>query len=207
MANLAVFASGGGTNFEALAKALAPTRHRLVCLIVDREDAFALKRAQKLDIPSYIVSYRGKSRLQAEEEALAILVSHEADYLALAGFMRLLSPRLIDAFPSRIINIHPALLPKYPGTHGIEESYRSGDRKLGISIHYVDYGLDSGPLILQRSFTRSGTESIDEIESRIHELEHHWYPKVMRDILDAYDTRFPFAVQAALREKHKGDLS
>jgi phosphoribosylglycinamide formyltransferase-1 len=188
VANLAVFASGSGTNFEALAKALAATRHGLVCLIVDKKDAFALRRAERLGIPAYIVSYKGKSREDAEEEMLAILCAHGADYIALAGFMRLLGPRLIDAYPSRIVNIHPALLPKYPGTHGIEESYRSGDRELGITIHYVDYGLDSGPPIRQQSFTRGGAESIEEIESRIHELEHHWYPRVMIDILDAHDS-------------------
>jgi phosphoribosylglycinamide formyltransferase-1 len=185
VANLAVFASGNGTNFEAIAQALAPTRHSLVCLIVDKKDAFALKRAEKLGVPSHIVSYRGKSRDAAETEILEILAARKAGYIALAGFMRLLGPRLIDAYPSRIINIHPTLLPKYPGARGIEESYRSGDRELGITIHYVDYGLDSGPVIRQQSFTRNGAESIGEIESRIHALEHRWYPEVMIDILDA----------------------
>jgi phosphoribosylglycinamide formyltransferase-1 len=206
VANLAVFASGNGTNFEALAGALAPTRHALVCLVVDRKDAFALRRAEKLGVPSYVVSYKGKRREDAEEEMLAILASRGADYIALAGFMRLLSPRLIDAYPSRIVNIHPALLPKYPGTQGIEESYRSGDRELGITIHYVDYGLDSGPPIRQQSFTRSGAETIDEIESRIHELEHHWYPRVMIEILDAHDSGFPCGVHPRRVETEKGDV-
>jgi phosphoribosylglycinamide formyltransferase-1 len=206
VANLAVFASGSGTNFEALAKALAATRHKLVCLIVDKKDAFALRRAERLGIPAYIVSYKGKSREEAEEEMLAILTARGADYIALAGFMRLLSPRLIDAYPSRIINIHPALLPKYPGAHAIEESYRSGDRELGITIHYVDYGLDSGPPIRRQSFTRGGAESIDEIESRIHELEHHWYPRVMIDILDAHGTDFPHGVHPRRVKIEKGDV-
>ncbi|MDR1316372.1 MAG: phosphoribosylglycinamide formyltransferase [Spirochaetales bacterium] len=184
MANLAVFASGNGTNFEAIAKALAHTRHRIVCLIADKKDAFALVRAEKLGIPSHIVSYKDRTREDAEGEMLAVLAPLHIDYIALAGFMRLLGRRLIDAYPSRIINIHPALLPKYPGTRGIEESYHSGDRELGITIHYVDYGLDSGPVILQRSFTRGAGESVGEIERRIHELEHIWYPRVMIDILD-----------------------
>jgi phosphoribosylglycinamide formyltransferase-1 len=185
VAKLAVFASGSGTNFQAIAEAAAPTRHSIACLVTDKKDAYALRRAEKLGIPSHIISYKGKSREQAEEEILAVLAPHKIDYIALAGFMRLLTPRLIDAYPSRIINIHPALLPKYPGTHGIRESYESGDRQLGITIHYVDYGLDSGPVILQQSFTRNGTESIAEIETRIHNLEHIWYPKVMLDLMDA----------------------
>ncbi|MDR1179800.1 MAG: phosphoribosylglycinamide formyltransferase [Spirochaetales bacterium] len=191
MANLAVFASGNGTNFEAIARAVAATRHRLVCLIADKKDAFALKRAEKLGVPSHIVSYKNRTREDAEGEMLAVLASLKTDYIALAGFMRLLGPRLIDAYPSRIINIHPALLPKYPGTNGIEESYRSGDRELGITIHYVDYGLDSGPVIMQRSFTRGSGEPLGEIERRIHELEHIWYPRVMIDILDTHGGDVP----------------
>jgi phosphoribosylglycinamide formyltransferase-1 len=98
--------------------------------------------------------------------------------------MRLLTPRLIDAYASRIINIHPSLLPKYPGAHGIADSYASGDRELGITIHRVDYGLDSGPIILQQSFIR-GAESLEEAEAHIHELEHLHYPQVMIRLLDA----------------------
>jgi phosphoribosylglycinamide formyltransferase-1 len=185
VANLAVLASGGGTNFQAIAEALACTRHSLACLVTDKKNAYALARAEKLGIPSRVVSYGGKSRRQAEEEILAALAPYRIDYIALAGFMRLLTPFFVDAYPSRIINIHPALLPKYPGAHGIRESYESGDRHLGITIHYVDYGLDSGPVILQQSFIRNGAESIDEIEACIHRLEHTWYPKVVIDLLDA----------------------
>jgi phosphoribosylglycinamide formyltransferase-1 len=182
---MAVFASGSGSNFEALAEKIRPSRHKIACLIADKKNAFALTRAERLGIPARFVSYAGKSREAAEEEILRILRPCAIDYIALAGFMRLLSPRLIDAYPSRIINIHPALLPKYPGSQGIEDSYHSGDRELGITIHYVDYGLDSGPIILQESFTRSGKESIEEIRRRIHELEHKNYPTVMAGLLDA----------------------
>ena len=185
VANLAVFASGSGTNFQALAEALRATSHRTACLITDKKNAFALQRAETLGIPSHYVSYAGRGREEAEEEIISLLESYKIAYIALAGFMRLLTPRLIDAYPSRIINIHPALLPKYPGAHGIADSYASGDRELGITIHYVDYGLDSGPVILQKSFIRGGAESLAEIEARIHELEHLWYPRVITALLDA----------------------
>jgi phosphoribosylglycinamide formyltransferase-1 len=185
VAKLAVFASGSGSNFEALAEALLPGPHKIACLISDRKNAFVLTRAERLGIPAHVVSYAGRSREAAEEDILRVLAPYAVTYIALAGFMRLLTPRLIDAYPSRIINIHPALLPAHPGTSGIEDSYRSGDRELGITIHYVDYGLDSGPIILQESFIRNGAESIEEIQRRIHELEHKNYPKVVADLLNA----------------------
>jgi phosphoribosylglycinamide formyltransferase-1 len=185
VANLAVFASGSGTNFQAIVEALRSTRHRTACLVSDKKEAFALERAKRLGVPSHVVSYAGRSRAETEEQILAVLAPYKIHYIALAGFMRLLTPRLLDAYPSRVINLHPALLPRYPGAHGIAESYASGDRQLGISVHYVDYGLDSGPLILQKSFIRTGTERIEEIEAHIHELEHIWYPKVIIRLLDA----------------------
>ena len=184
MARLAVLASGSGSNFEAIVKHLAGSNHRISCLICDRKDAYAFKRAEKFGIPSYHVSYAGKERAEAEKEIYSLLEASSTDLIALAGFMRLLTPELIDRFPGRIINIHPSLLPKYPGTHGILESYESGDPELGITIHRVDYGLDTGPVIMQKSFKRSGEESLDDIEFRIHELEHQCYPAVLLEILD-----------------------
>ena len=184
MAQLAVLASGNGSNFEAIAERLASGSHRISCLICDRKDAFAFKRAERYGIPSYYVSYKGRERAEAEREICSILDASGTDLIALAGFMRLLSPGLIDRYEGRIINIHPSLLPKYPGTHGIRDSYESGDTELGITIHRVDYGLDTGPVIVQKSFSRSGDESLEEIESRIHELEHQSYPAVLLEILD-----------------------
>lgn len=189
MANLAVLASGNGSNFEALAVNFENSRHKIVCLVTDKENAFALSRARRLGIPGHYVSYSHRERREAENEILAILRSYKTDFIALAGFMRLLSPTMIDAFPSRIVNIHPSLLPKYPGTHGIRESFASPDRKLGITVHYVDYGLDSGPIILQESFLRNGKESIEEIESKIHALEHIHYPKTVMRLMDTVEKK------------------
>ena len=185
MPKLAVLASGSGTNFEAIASAIAADgRHEIVCLICDRKDAYAFTRAGKLDIASYYVSYPGRERAEAEREMADILKGSGADLIALAGFMRLLTPELLDRYPGKIINIHPSLLPKYPGTHGIEEGWESDDSELGITIHRVDHGLDTGPVIMQKSFTRCGSESLAEIETRIHQLEHQYYPEVLLDILD-----------------------
>ncbi len=184
MARLAVMASGNGSNFEAIAEAVSESSHEIACLICDRAKAYAFERAKKLGIKAYYVSYLNRKREEAEEEIISILRSEKADLTALAGFMRLLSPKMVDAFPDRIINIHPSLLPKYPGTEGIKDSFKSKDMKLGITIHRVDYGLDTGPIIMQKSFSRSGDESLDEIEEKIHRLEHQNYPAVLLELLD-----------------------
>jgi phosphoribosylglycinamide formyltransferase-1 len=188
MARLAVFASGRGSNFVAVAEALRDRPdHSLEFLLCDKKGAPALDRASEMGVASYLVTYAGKKRETTEAEMLIHLARHKVDLLALAGFMRLLTPFFLQGFKGDIVNLHPSLLPKYPGAHGIEESYRSGDSELGISIMRIDTGCDTGPLIFQKSFTRNGTESLDEIERRIHELEHAWFPKVLIDLLDGID--------------------
>lgn len=187
MANLAVFSSGRGTNFEKIYENITATDHELVCLICDRQNAPVLKKAEERDIPAFHVSYAGRSREAAELEMISYLRTFGTDLVALAGFMRVLTKVIIDAFCGRIINIHPSLLPRFPGTNGIERSYNSNDKKLGITIHRVDYGLDSGPVLLQKSFTRTGSESLEEIESRIHALEYQYYSKVIIEELNAIE--------------------
>ena len=189
MAGLAVFASGSGSNFEAIARSFEKSSHRISCLIYDRKDAYAFKRAEKYGIRSFYVSYHNREREEAEKEMISILDEQGADIICLAGFMRLLTPLLIDKYRDRIINIHPSLLPKYPGTHGILESFNSKDSELGITIHRVDYGLDTGPIIVQKSFTRKGDETLQEIEAEIHRLEHDNYPAVLLELLDGIEGR------------------
>ena len=184
MANLGVLASGQGSNFQALLYAVGPTEHAVTCLVCNKPGAYVIERAAKAGIPSVIVDYAGRRREEAELEILSYLRVYGVDLIALAGFMRLLTPLLIDAYQGRILNIHPSLLPKYPGTGALEKSYRGNDDELGITIHRIDYGLDTGPVILQKSFKRSGSEGIEEIEAKIHSLEHTYYPQVILDLLD-----------------------
>ena len=187
MAKLAVLASGNGSNFEAIADKFDGSRHQIVCMICNKKDAFVFERAARFGIPSFFVDYNGKSREEAETEIIGLLETAGADLIALAGFMKLLSPVLVDRYDGRIINIHPSLLPKYPGTHGIQDSYDSDDSELGITIHRVDHGLDTGPVIVQKSFNRDKKETLPEIETEIHRLEHFWYPEVLLKILDSID--------------------
>lgn len=188
MASLAVFASGRGSNFVALADRLrGHARHRIAALVCDVPGAPVLDRALDAGVPTLLAPYRGRKREDVEREMLAALAEFRVDLVALAGFMRLLTPYFLSRFPGPVLNLHPSLLPKYPGTRGIEESYRSADRELGISVIRVDEGVDTGPVLLQRSFTRSGTESLEEVERRIHDLEHAWFPVAVLEALDALD--------------------
>ena len=134
-----------------------------------------------------LVSYDGQAREAVEKKVVRHLERRKVDVVALAGFMKLLTPFFLDRFKGPIINLHPSLLPKYPGAHAIEESFRSPDSELGISVIRVDEGVDTGPVLLQKSFRRKGTETLSEIESMIHALEHQWYPRVVLETLDAID--------------------
>jgi phosphoribosylglycinamide formyltransferase 1 len=186
MARFAVFASGTGTNFESLAHAFedAAQPHQLAALFCDRRAAPVLDKAQQRGIPAYFLPYSTENRAIFEKAAITILRGLKIDLVVLAGFMRVLTRMFIDAFPRRIVNIHPSLLPAYPGTHAIERSFDSKDNELGVTIHLVDEGLDSGEVIARESFIRTGSETLAEIEARIHSIEHSLYPAVVRDLLD-----------------------
>jgi phosphoribosylglycinamide formyltransferase 1 len=191
MAECAVFASGTGTNFRALLDALSGTPHSVACLIHDRPNAGARCIARERGVPAYHVSYKGKTRQAAEQEIAAHLSRYNVQLLVLAGFMRILTPYIIDLYPGRIINIHPSLLPRHPGTGAIEKSFHSGDTELGVTVHYVDYGVDTGPVYAQRSFPRSDVRTLTEAEERIHAIEHTLYPECVITLLDGCDNAVP----------------
>jgi len=189
MARLAVFASGTGSNFVAIAAALkAEHRHSIEFLLCDVPGAPVLERAKELGVATVLMTYgRGEPRQAVEKKIVRHLERRGVDVVALAGFMKLLTPFFLQAFKGPVLNLHPSLLPRYPGTHAIEDSYRSGDAELGISVIRVDEGVDTGPVLLQKSFPRQGTESLAEIEKKIHELEHQWFPRVVIQALDEID--------------------
>ncbi|TVR91353.1 MAG: phosphoribosylglycinamide formyltransferase [Spirochaetaceae bacterium] len=192
MAKLAVFASGTGSNFAAIADFLMrhtgdTDKHQLVCLVTDRLDAKVVSKSVSRNIP--VVAVRYTSRFAAESTLLKELEKYQPDLIALAGFMRLLSPEFVDRYPNRIVNLHPSLLPRHAGLNAIQQSYAAGDSELGITIHYVDHGLDTGPVILQRSFSRNDEDTQADIEGRIHTLEHEHYPRVVQKLLDTIDAQ------------------
>ncbi len=192
MARLAVFASGTGSNFVALTAAVkAAHRHAVEFLLCDTPGAKALDRAKELGVPTVLMSYDGLPREAVEKKMVRHLERRQVDVVALAGFMRILTPYFLAAFKGPVVNLHPSLLPKYPGAHAIEESFNSDDDELGISVIRVDEGVDTGPILLQKSFTRTRAETRPEIEGRIHALEHQWFPRVVLSMLDAIDGGAP----------------
>jgi len=186
MSNLCIFASGSGTNFEAIVKAVEKTAHKTVLLICDKPDALVLKRAEKLSVPYKVISYKNRTKHESEREIREYLDEFDVDVVALAGFMRLLSPSFVDIWENRLLNIHPSLLPKYPGLDAIETAYDAGESEFGITIHFVDEGMDSGDAILQKSFVKESGDSIETVEAKVHALEHAEFPKVIIEFLDEY---------------------
>ena len=179
MKRVAVLASGFGSNLEAIleAQSRAEIQGKVVLVISDRRDAKALERAEKRGIKNLFIDPRNYDDRENYDLALAeILKSEEVDLVVLAGFMRLLTPYFVKSFPLKIINIHPSLLPSFPGTDGIEQAYAHGVKVSGCTVHFVDEGLDSGPIILQESVPLIQEESIETLKQRIQALEHRLYP-------------------------------
>ena len=159
MGSVAILASGSGSNFQAICEALAAGQHIVVGLLCDEPDARVLKRAEIFDLPSAVVPYEG-SQQAAEHRMELILRGWRPDIIALAGFMRVLSPAFLEAFPRMIVNIHPSLLPNYRGLSAIRRSYEAGDAVVGITVHFVDDGVDTGEIIRQETLARNEGETL-----------------------------------------------
>ena len=185
-ARLAVFLSGRGSNFVALANACAtgaiPAEIALVAS--DRRDAPGLARAKEMGLFAVSVSAKELGGRAGLEERLAGLVSdRHVDLVCLAGFMRILSPEFVERFPYRILNVHPALLPAFPGLHAQEQAVHYGVRFSGVTVHFVDAGTDTGPVIDQRVVPVLPGDDADTLAARILPLEHELYPDAVARIL------------------------
>ena len=186
MTNLVIFASGNGSNFQALIDATSKgdLHAQIKGLICDHKDAYCLSRAQNHKIPSVLFLRHDYASKQAMDEAILNQCRlWEADWLILAGYMRLLSSVLIQGYPQRIINIHPSLLPQYKGKDALGQALAAHETTLGVSIHYVDEGMDTGSLIAQYPFQIKGDEDRSLIEEKLHQLEHQIYPLVIQQLI------------------------
>jgi phosphoribosylglycinamide formyltransferase-1 len=193
MINIAVFASGSGSNAENIYKHFENSTLAQVSLIVsNNEKAFVLQRAANLGIEAIVVN---RSQWTAPETLINELKSRNIDLIVLAGFLWLVPEQLISAFPDRIINIHPALLPKYggKGMYGdkVHEAVKQNrETETGITIHYVNSRYDEGTTIFQESTgIDPETHSVDEIAQKVHALEYEWYPKVIEDVVSEMKER------------------
>jgi len=187
MKRLAVLLSGRGSNFEAIADAVAAERipdAEIVAVISDVPGAAGLGRARERGLPAHAVDRRRfASRSEHEAEILRILEAARPDVICLAGYMRVLSPEFVAKFPRRILNIHPALLPKFPGLHAQRRALEAGETMSGCTVHFVDEGTDTGPAILQRTVPVLPGDTEESLSERILVEEHAAYPEAIRRVL------------------------
>ena len=183
----AIFASGNGSNFEAIAKSneLKNAGLEIEVLVCDQPDAHVIQRAQKYHIPVLVVKLSDyPNRGLYEQAIIEKLIPLKIEYIFLAGYMRVVTPVLLGKYSKRIINIHPSLLPKFSGLEAIERAFASGDEVTGVTIHYVDEGVDTGPIIKQNKVVRLKNDTVDSLAQRIHQTEHQMYRQVILDLLN-----------------------
>lgn len=179
---IAVFASGGGTNFERIVEASREEHWELPIstLICDRPGATVLERAERLSTPFHVFSPKTfVDKAAYERKVLEKLRQYDVTWLVLAGYMRLIGPTLLDAYAGRIVNVHPSLLPAFPGKDAVGQALDHGVKVTGVTVHYVDAGLDSGPIIAQRAVEVSETDDHTSLTKKIQDVEHQLYPYVV----------------------------
>lgn len=181
---VAVLASGSGTNLQALIDAeLGPAE--ITVVLANVPEAGALGRAERAAIPTELVDHRAvKPRAAFDAEIVRRLEAHRVDWVVLAGFMRVLTPVVLDAFPDRVVNIHPALLPAFPGIDGPGQALAAGVRIAGCTVHLVDAGVDSGPVLAQAAVPVYPDDTADRLKARILEQEHRLLPAVVRALAE-----------------------
>ena len=185
-ATIAVLASGSCTNFESLAHAArrGELGGEIALLLCDRSSAPVLERARRLGIEALCLpAGRLRTRLEDESPWLAALRARGVDTVLLAGFMRRLHAPMLAAWPDRILNLHPSLLPAFPGLDAIRRAFEHGVRVTGCTVHLVTEDVDGGPILAQRAVEVGDGETLDALETRIHEAEHALYPPTVRRFL------------------------
>lgn len=182
MVNVAVLASGNGSNFEALFH--AKKSYEISCVITDQKDARVIERAKRLHVPYFIISREDFTSRKAHEEAiLDILKIYKIDIVCLAGYMRILSGFFLKNLQKRVLNIHPSLLPSFPGRHAIKDAYDHGVKITGVTVFYVDEGVDTGRIIAQEPLRIHEGMSLDELEDHIHKIEHQLFHETLEKVI------------------------
>ena len=184
---IAVLASGTGTNLQAVLDRFGGRDGvEVVAVASDRAEAMALARAREAGVPVAVFPGSDYGERAERDEAIADwLAARDVELVVLAGYMQLLSPGFVDRFRGRILNVHPALLPSFPGLDAIERALAHGVRVTGVTVHIVDEGVDSGPIVLQRAVEVPASRDRGELETRIHEVEHELLPEAIQLFADA----------------------
>jgi phosphoribosylglycinamide formyltransferase-1 len=181
--NIAVLISGSGTNLQSIIDKTESGYLPVIikCVISNREDAYGLVRARTHNIPSFFIDPKKyKEREDHEEEIIKVLKEYDVELVVLAGYMRLLTPYIIDAYRNRIINIHPALLPSFPGTDGYGDAWQYGVKVSGCTVHFIDEGCDTGPIILQGVNKVKEEDTLESFRKRGLKIEHEVFPKAIK---------------------------
>jgi phosphoribosylglycinamide formyltransferase-1 len=181
--SLGVLISGSGTNLQAIIDAIerGEVQATIRVVVSNRADAYGLRRAESHGIPTVVVSHKDFSSREAfESEIIKALQAHGVELVVMAGFMRLLSPFFIRAFPQHIMNIHPALLPAFPGTHAQRQALERGVRIAGATVHFVDEEVDHGPIVVQAAVPVYPDDTEESLSARILTQEHRIYPQAIQ---------------------------
>jgi phosphoribosylglycinamide formyltransferase-1 len=187
MKTIGILLSGRGSNFEAIAKNVASgeiPNARIVIVISNRADAGGIETARRLGLEALVIPSKGKVREDHDREVAAALQRHNVDLVCLAGYMRLLSPWFVRQFPHRILNIHPSLLPAFPGLEAQEQAFAYGVKVSGCTVHFVDEELDHGPIIVQKAIPVLDTDDEKSLAARILEQEHIAYSEAINLVLN-----------------------
>ncbi len=180
---LGALISGSGTNLQAIIDASTSglLDADVAVVISNHEEAYGLERARKADIPAVWIDRTAHSTFSAYNTGIRdVLVDHEVDLVVMAGYMRLLGAEVLDAFSDRVVNIHPALLPAFPGPSGIKDAFEYGVKVTGVTVHFANEKFDDGPIIAQEAIEILPEDTFASLEARIHEVEHRLYPTALQ---------------------------
>jgi len=183
---IGILLSGSGTNFQAIADAAAEGLPIEIAHVVSsRPDAYGIERAKALGLPVLVLNRDVYADAKAADQMIVdTLKASGVEYVVMAGYMRMVTSVLLDAFPNRILNLHPALLPSFKGAHAIQDAYDAGVKVTGVTVHFANEEYDKGPIIAQRAVTVRETDTVESLEERIHDVEHEIYPQVLGWIAD-----------------------
>ncbi len=187
MKNIGILLSGRGSNFETIAKNVASGKipsARIAIVVSNRADAGGIESARRLGLEAMVIPSKGKAREDHDREVVETLKQHKVDLICLAGYMRLLSPWFVKQFPRQILNIHPSLLPAFPGLEAQEQAFAYGVKVTGCTVHFVDEELDHGPIIVQKTVTVLADDDERSLSARILEQEHVAYSEAINIVLE-----------------------
>jgi phosphoribosylglycinamide formyltransferase-1 len=183
---LGILLSGRGSNFLAIADAIGKRRllgAEIAVVLANRDDAPGLASARELGLPAFSIPSAGRKRAEHDTEMIARLHQHRVDLVCLAGYMRIISPQFVAAFPDRILNVHPSLLPAFPGLDAQKQALDYGVKVAGCTVHFVNEAVDNGAIVLQRVVPVNDEDTVEALSNRILEQEHIAYPEAIALVL------------------------